>query len=445
MSTSLLTGFIRFLCCFILVWSPIPLASNRPWAWSILELLITLTFALHLVSVLRGREPWYVARWQLWTLVPFALVLLTLLGQLFSPFAWLSTVDPNQTQIMAVKTLCYALFVWLIGSYFHDDRQLKLLCYCVIGSGVFQASYGSILNLLGAEFSPVFGVPEGNRARGSFVYQNHFANYLAMVLSLGLGLLMAELSSRAMQWNWRNLSRALLESLLSSKILLRLAIVIMVIGLVLSRSRMGNAAFFAALLLVSLYAIWFYKNRPALLKPLVISIFIIDSIVIGSMFGLEKLQQRYEETSFASEARDEVVRDSLPIVADAPWFGHGGGSFYTVFPAYQPRHYSGFYDHAHNEYLQFSIELGVPVTLLLGGWLLWLLWLNMQTMRQRQNKLSRGLAFGCAMAIVHMLIHNVVDFNLQAPANALLFITLLSMSSIVYVRKDYKSTSSAPA
>lgn len=445
MSTSLLSGFIRFLCCFILVWSPIPLASNRPWAWSILEFLITVTFAFHLVSVLRGREPWLVGRWQAWALLPFGLVLATLGLQLLSPFTWLSTVDPNQTQIMAVKTLCYALFVWLIGSYFHSDKQLKFLCYFIIASGVFQASYGAILNLLGAETSPVFGVVEGNRARGSFVYQNHFANYLAMVLSLGLGLLMAELSSRAMQWNWRNVSRALLESLLSSKILLRLAIVIMVIGLVLSRSRMGNAAFFAALLVVSLYAVWFYKNRPALLKPLVISIFIIDSIVIGSMFGLEKLQQRYEETSFASEARDEVVKDSLPIVADAPWFGHGGGSFYTVFPGYQPRHYHGFYDHAHNEYLQFSIELGVPVTLLLGAWLLWLLRLNMQTMRLRQNKLSRGLAFGCAMAIVHMLIHNVVDFNLQAPANALLFITLLCLSSIVYVRKDYKTQGSTPA
>ncbi len=343
------------------------------------------------------------------------------------------------------KTLFYALFAWLITGYFRTDRELKLLCYVVVASGVFQATYGSILNLQGIEISPVFGVAEGNRARGSFVYQNHFANYLALALSLGLGLLMAELSSRTMQWNWRALSRTLLESLLSTKILLRLALIIMVVGLVLSRSRMGNAAFFTALLVISLYAIWFYKSKPALLKPLVISIFVFDMIALGSIFGIEKLQQRYEDTSFASETRDDVVRDSLPILQDAPWFGHGGGSFYTVFPAYQPSHYHWFYDHAHNEYLQFGIELGIPLTLMLGAWLLWLLWLNLKTMRVKQNKLSRGIAFGCSIAIVHMLIHNLVDFNLQAPANAVLFITVLCLSCIVFTRQDVKVLGSAPA
>ncbi len=444
-SPQLLFTMIRVLCCFTLLWSPIPLASNRPWAWTILELLIALIFSLHLLCVYLGRSAWFTGRWHYWSLLPFVLMLLVLGAQLWSPFTWLSTVDPNQTEILWFKTLFYALFAWLITGYFRTDRELKLLCYVVVASGVFQATYGSILNLQGIEISPVFGIVEGNRARGSFVYQNHFANYLALALSLGLGLLMAELSSRAMQWNWRTLSRTLLESLLSTKILLRLALIIMVVGLVLSRSRMGNAAFFTALLVISLYAIWFYKNKPALLKPLVISIFVFDMIAIGSIFGIEKLQQRYEDTSFASETRDEVVRDSLPILHDAPWFGHGGGSFYTVFPAYQPGHYHGFYDHAHNEYLQFAIELGVPVTLMLGAWLLWLLWLNMKTMRVKQNKLSRGIAFGCSVAIVHMLIHNLVDFNLQAPANAVLFITVLCLSGIVFTRQDVKVSGSAPA
>ncbi|RVT46866.1 O-antigen ligase family protein [Rheinheimera sediminis] len=434
----LLNQIVRLLCCLTLCWSPIPLASNRPWAWAILELLVLAIFCLHLIAVYFGRSPWFVGRWQQYSLLPFVAVMALLSAQLWSPVDWLSTVDPNQTQILLIKTLCYGLFAWLITSYFRTDDQLKLLCYAIIASGVFQATYGAILNLQGAETSPLFGVPEGNRARGSFVYQNHFANYLAMTLAVGIGLLMAQLSSHAMQWNWRNFSRTLVSSLLSSKIILRLALIIMVIGLILSRSRMGNAAFFTALLAIALYAIWFYKNRPALLKALVISIFVFDMVAIGSIFGIEKLQQRYQETSFASEARDEVVRDGMPIIYDAPWFGHGGGSFYTVFPAYQPGHYHGFYDHAHNEYLQFAIEFGVPVTLGLGIWLLWALWLNLQTMRLKENKISRGIAFGCAIAIVHMLIHNLVDFNLQAPANAVLFITLLCLSCIVYTRKDIK-------
>ena len=51
-----------------------------------------------------------------------------------------------------------------------------------------------------------------------------------------------------------------------------------------------------------------------------------------------------------------------------------------------------------------------------------------QVMRTHDNKLERGLAFGCLMALVHMGLHCTVDFNLQAPANALLFLTILMMS-----------------
>jgi len=433
--------FVFLLCCAALFWAPIPLASNRPWAWTLLEFLIGITFSLHLLNVLFGGETLLRKNWQWWVIAPLLAVTGFLGLQILGFVPGISTVDPTQTEIMLLKTLYYALFAWLITQYVYSDKRLRLLCYVIVAAGVFQASYGSILNLLGSEYSPVFAVPEGNRARGSFVYQNHFANFLAMAISLGLGVLMSELSSRKISFSLRTFSRTVLDALLSEKLLLRLSLVIMVIGLVLSRSRMGNAAFFTALAVVALYALIFYRNKPALLKPLVISIFVLDLIVIGSMFGIEKLQQRFEDTSFASETRDEVVRDSLPMIADAPWFGHGGGTFYTVFPGYQPGHYSAFYDHAHNEYVQFAAEIGVPLTLMLGFWLVALLVLNLLTMKQRENKLSRGIAFGCSMAIVHMLIHNLVDFNLQAPANALLFITVLCLSLVVYFRQDVKTAS----
>jgi O-antigen ligase len=153
-------------------------------------------------------------------------------------------------------------------------------------------------------------------------------------------------------------------------------------------------------------------------------------LVIGSMFGLEKLKQRYAETSFSSEARDEVVRDSLPILHDYGLTGTGGGSFYGIFPSYQPAAYTGFYDHAHNDYLQFSIELGIPVTVLLGLWLFVLLFKAANVMRTAEHKIDRGCSFGAAMAIIYMLLHMAVDFPLQSPANTLLFISALMLVGI---------------
>ena len=241
---------------------------------------------------------------------------------------------------------------------------------------------------------------------------------------------MSQLSSRRQQLQIKVMLTEVVNNLLSTKFLVRLALIVMVIGLVLSRSRMGNAAFFAALIAVSIFAIWFYKRPPTLLKPLVVSILVLDMLVIGSMFGLDKLKQRYAETSFSSEARDEVVRDSIPLLQEHWLTGTGGGSFYGIFPSYQPAPYSGFYDHAHNDYLQFAVEVGVPVTIGLGLWLLFLLFRAAKVMVFAEHKIDRGSCFGAAMAIIYMLLHMTVDFPLQSPANAMLFLFALMIIGI---------------
>ncbi len=433
------------LLCLILIWSPIPLGSNRPWAWSLLEIMIGVTYLLHLAHSFRANGP---ALWQGWSwpvMLPVALLQLYLGLQLSGLLPGITTADAKQTEIMLIKGVFFLLWLHLLHTYLHNNQRLKMLVLMVVLAGFMQAFYGSVLNLADLSQSPLFNLNENGRARGSFGYQNHFANYLSMCLALAIGLLLSQLSSQKTQWQFKLILRDTVSSLLSSKLMLRLAIVVMVIGLVLSRSRMGNAAFFAALGLIACYSLFFYKRPPALLKPLIISVLLLDMLIIGSMFGLEKLQQRYQETSFASEARDNVVIDSLPLLQQHGLTGTGGGTFYTVFPAVQPAPYSGFYDHAHNEYLQFAIEVGLPVTAMLGLMLLWCLWQNLQVMRVSDDKLHRGLAFGAAMAIVHMLIHNSVDFNLQAPATALLFLTILALTQCLYWRRHQKIRRTYPS
>ena len=448
-----LESVIFVALCLLIIWAPIPVGSNRPWAWSLLELLIGLVYLLHLALLARrpfsrannapadgipADSPAFWQRWSAPLLVPLAAVQLYLLLQISGWIPGISTADAKQTEIMLVKGVFFLLWLQLVCTYTNTALRLRMLVLMMVLSGFIQAFYGSVLNLAEVTNSPLFQVTEGGRARGSFVYPNHFANYLALCLAMALGLLLSELSSQKTPWRLRPMLRSLMASLLSSKLLLRLAIVVMVVGLVLSRSRMGNAAFFSSLAVVAIIAVFFYKRPPALLKPLIISVLVLDMLVIGSMFGLEKLQQRFAETSFASEARDEVVLDSLPLLQQFAWQGSGGGTFYTMFPAYQPRPYSGFYDHAHNDYLQFAIEIGIPLTAMLGLMLLWSLWQNLQVMRQSDHKLHRGLAFGCAMATVHMLLHCTVDFPLQSPANLMLYFTILAIGQRLYFQRHDK-------
>lgn len=431
MQNSMLSRIIFVMLCAILLWVPIPLGSNRAWAWSLLQMLIGSAFLLHLIHCWQAQTP-LVATRRFWlALSPLVILMLWLVLQ---SLQILPSADPYQTSIMAFKTLFFLLWCSLLLNHCSGHKRIRLLAIVIVISGALQAFYGVVVQLANFEASPIIGMSEGTRARGSFVYQNHFANYLALSLSVAIGLLLSQLSSERTLRTWRQLFRDVLSTMLSAKMMLRLAMILMVIGLVMSRSRMGNAAFFTALIAVALLALWFYKRPPALLKPLVVSILVLDMVLVSSMFGLDKLQERYQDTSFASEARDEVVQDSLPLLSHHAWTGAGGGTFYTVFPAVQPAAYSGFYDHAHNDYLQFAIELGIPLTTLLLLWLIYLGYLALQVMRNHDHKLERGLSFAALMALVHMALHSTVDFSLQAPANALLFLTILMLVVICHAQ-----------
>lgn len=436
-----LDRLIFVLICVVMIWWPIPLGSNRPWAWSLLQLIIGLGFILHLFHVwyfafrhgkaINGRAIEIIPSSVFIVLAPIMALQAYLVLQLTGVVPFIQTVDPTQTEVNLYKGLCLAAFVVLLGSYVNRNSRMRHLILAIVFSGLFQACYGAFTNLSGLDYSLFFNIFENGRARGSFAYQNFFANYMALCLALGFGLLLSELAIEKTRWHWKDV----LASLLTNKFMLRLALIVMIIGLVLSRSRMGNAAFFAALAAVALFAVFFYKDPPRMLKPIVVSLFVLDMLIIGSIFGLEKLQQRYAETSFASEARDNVVVDSLPILQDYGMTGAGSGSFYTVFPGYQPGYYSGFYDHAHNDYLQFAIEIGIPMTLLLFGFMLWIFYMCLRVMMVSRDRLHRGIAFGCAMAMLHMGIHCIVDFNLQSFGLALQFCTILALAAMVYAKR----------
>jgi len=53
--------------------------------------------------------------------------------------------------------------------------------------------------------------------------------------------------------------------------------------------------------------------------------------------------------------------------------------------------------------------------------------LALRTQYRRRNPLCRGIAFSVVMAIIALLIHSTVEFNLQIPANAATFMVILAL------------------
>lgn len=112
-----------------------------------------------------------------------------------------------------------------------------------------------------------------------------------------------------------------------------------------------------------------------------------------------------------------------------PISGAGVGAFQTIYP--HRSDYDGIYGYvaqAHNDYLQVLADGGI-----IGGVLaLWFIGVVLRdVMRgvQARDPLIAGMALGSGAGIVGLLTHSLLDFNLQLPANAMIFLLLCSVAS----------------
>jgi putative inorganic carbon (HCO3(-)) transporter len=444
------TSTILFYALLAIVFLlPIPLGANRPWAWSFFQILIFLLSmgcAIHYRAnrcLGLGKHLKIVYLWLAFVIIASLQIIPMpeFLVAFISPNAYKLQVvaqattfyfslDPGQSAISFYKLVAYfCLFVCTL-LLVNDEKRIKLLLTTMVVAGTFQAIYGALEILLGRQQSLLFALDVSESATGSFVYRNHYANFLMMCLAAGIGLMVTSLQKEQLN-SPKDWMRSIATAMLGSKVLIRISLAIMVIALVMSRSRMGNTAFFVSMTIVGVMALFLVKQRSQGLTILILSMFVIDLVIVSAWFGLDKVQERLAETSLKQESRDEVIRDALPMVLDFPITGTGAGSFYSTFPAYKTTDVHSFYDQAHNDFLQMTIEYGVPSVGILVAMVSFAFYNAVRVMRYRRNSIFKGASFACCMVIIGMLLHMTVDFPLQAFANASYFVIFISLSTII--------------
>lgn len=409
----------------LLIWAPLPYASNTPFYLLLLTTFIFVTGIVVFTEAVICKTDLVPLLKTFW--LPGTVLLFTTCWTWYQASTALS-LSRGDTATRALFTFSLLVFFLLTILLHQSAGRIKTTLLVVVVCGTAQALYGSFMVLTGLEYG-WFIEKEYYRgvATGTFINRNHLAGYLEMALACGIGLLVSSLGRNGSR-NWRARMRAGLDAVLGPKMRLRIFLAFMVIALVLTRSRMGNTAFFLALPTCGLLYMVLEKkiNWGAII--LFASLMLVDFLIVGQWFGFDELAQRLEGTSTQTETRDEVVRDSLVLLDDNLVTGTGLGTYYTAYPAYQQSDVRGYYDHAHNDYLQFAIELGLvgytPLALLVIA----SAWMAVAAMVQRRNKLAKGVAFAAAMGILALMIHSAVDFNLQMPANALLFVFILSLA-----------------
>ncbi len=403
--------FFGFL--LILFVSPWPLGSNRDWAWPVI------TFAYCGMSlVLLFQQPRPVRRAGNVILAALGVLCVWMLFQLVGipGIAAPLTLDFYDTRADLLKTIGYIGFIYCALQLIRTRERVELVIYTVAICGLLQAVLGSV-QVLALDY---------DSARGSFPNRNHFAGYLEMSMALGIGLMTARLRRHRspepfFQW--------LIDLTTGPQVRMRLMLMIMVVGLVLSRSRGGNLSFFTSLLLASGVLIYVNQRVTRNLALLIISILLIDAFLVGNYFGVERIAERVQQTTLETETRDELFIYGLTIAKDHPWRGTGAGTYAKALAQYRGDDISGRATNAENDYIEFLVELGAVGSLFLFIVLLTALVSHVQRIRD-QSLYWRGIAFGCLIGTISLMLHSTVDFNLQIPANSLLFILILTLPMV---------------
>ena len=365
------------------------------------------------------------------------------------------SLDLYSTRLYLAKACIFFAIFWLVITLVNSRHRLEWLAKAIVLSGLLQAIAGIILMATGTTFEMFFVSMANVRGHGTFVSPNNFAGYLELTLAIGVGLMIAKLDGHQ-TGSWRQRLHGWLALLFSEKVLLRVALIIMVIGLVASRSRMGNAAFFASLLVTGSFTVIFSKHAARTTVLFIASLIVLDVVIIGGVVGVEKVVQRIENTNVQEstkvkhvdvvhpvmieekvlqqlspeesvEERTLAARTSLGIVRDFPLIGAGGGAFHLIFPHYKPMNLlPGFWDHAHNDYVEIGSEVGLVGLLLLMLLVAHSLLKSLKLLRCSNDQLQLGMAFAGVMGVISLLIHAAVDFNFQNPANSMIFLILLT-------------------
>jgi len=268
----------------------------------------------------------------------------------------------------------------------------------------------SAFQLLGGPQSPLrfYQITNPNRAVGFFSSANHLPTLILCALPF-TGLLAARaIASRTTQGKGGGLT-------LSTSLALFLAV-----GIGFSGSVAGYGLFLpAALGTFLIYRRAVVGRLSASWAAAVAALFLVFvAIASAGPLNQQALSDKFSEHPTSRKSIwDTSTRAALKL---SP-VGSGLGTFSTIYRTFDDpgRASKEFVNHAHNDYLELVLELGVPGLLIILGFLLW--WGRRSFRAWREDFRGADLARAASVIIGVLLLHSAVDYPLRTAALAAIF------------------------
>lgn len=445
-------SFIFWSLVTVIALAPLPFGSNRPWSWPLLSLLVGLLVVLWAVAALRdhsiARIEWQRSRM---FVIPFFILVLWFLTQasgltpeswhhpiwqetstaLGIPLAGAISLNPEASHTALMRLLSYGGVFWLAFQFGRNDEYAKRVFWAVAVAGILYAIYGLTAHLSGSGKILWFEKwAYKDVLTSTFINRNNYATYAGITLIATLTLLLAEI---------RHILHhspvahgdvlGLVDACGFRFYFLVVAVGTIFTAILLTQSRggfLGIAIGVGAFFVVSNIRLRKRKKAFAFLPTaiagtLALGIFGTILLVSGQQtFG------RIDGAFSTSSDRTNIYQRAADAIGDAPVTGMGIGTFRESFHLYRDetvRFAVETIDLAHNTYLEFALEGGLPALLLMGLLVFYLTLLCfLGAVRRTRNALYP--AAGVALSVL-VGTHAMIDFSLQIPAVAVTYLFLI--------------------
>ncbi|MFQ5946935.1 MAG: O-antigen ligase family protein, partial [Anaerolineae bacterium] len=410
------------------------------WRRTALDLPLGLLIALVLVQLALGNRPFAA-----WALAPPAADP-TLAVDLPTPLFTLGTLSPGQTARSLLILLTYAGVYVLVVNLIRERHQLDRLVRTLLLVGGLLAFLGLLDYLAGEAWLLRWRqYPFTGRLSGTFVNPDHFAAWLAMLVCLGLGYLLARRRPSGADHSLGGLpsSREGREEAVR-RYLPFIGVGVMALALVFTLSRGGVLSLLLtlAVLLVFLGALGQMRWSLVLVGAL-----LAVTLGYGTWIGLEPLLERVQHGEYANRWIQSLT--TLPMLPAFPLLGVGLGAYRHIYFHYQPPELDAgkvYYAYATNDLLQLVVELGLlgGVLCLFAAWRVGRDLLGAHFLgrgrcpvgggedegAQRSDPFSVGIALGALGGVLALVFHSGVDFGARVPANGILAAACLGIATV---------------
>jgi Tfp pilus assembly protein PilF len=351
------------------------------------------------------------------------------------------SIAPILTAGALLKLLAYLCVMLLVAGYPLEPAADgapgqtlgAALALAVLVSALLAGMAGAVALFAGHRGAGDLAAMAARRAQGTFHNPDHFANYLVLAFPIAVVGVLSPRSLVGRRWSE------------PFAVFAAMAAVVCIVGVLISLSRgawlaglVGSAALVVAVMRRERHGVadgaaapdrnqGVATRRAALAGCL---LFLLALVVAGAPAG--QIGARLTETANHDESvldRIAVWRDSLGIVRDFPLVGVGLGGWPEIFSRYDSEPWDPiyFWRETHNDFLQLLEETGI-IGFLLAGWILLSQANALRRARAIVSARRLPLVAAAIAAAASFAAHELLDFNFQVPANALLLVVILGLA-----------------